>query len=1043
VNGAWAAPVNGSVSSQYTAYMLVNSAANLQNLDANDAGTYALGKDIDLSSISNFIPLGQTSPNFTGILDGMGHTINNLTISSSNANVGLFDTIGSAGSVRNLTLTNATIDATGLSQNVAILAGASSGTISNVSSSGVVNLNAGIGYGGGLLASGSPTNLVQYSNSSATINAASTDAWVGGLVGISFGTVDHSFASGNVNGGYESAVGGLVGGATSVSNSYATGNITSPVADLGGLVGFATGPITNSYATGAVSATYSLAASVAGGLVGFAIPGASIVSSYATGPVSVVGTYSTAGGLAGALNVSANTVTNSYATGSVTSTGAYSRVGGLIGYTDGNVTNSFALGNVSGTGTDSTVGGLVGYSDADATISVSYALGNVTGGAYAFAGGLVGSLYGNANDTYAHGSVTAANNSYIAGSIADFEGNSVTNSYSTGFVSTTGPGSQVQGFMGYMDGVTVSNNYFDNQSSGVTTDAGGAIGETTATLKSGVMPVGFNATPSDSPWIAPAGVYPYFGWQGPLVTVSGTAYNGSTVIPSAGVNALSNGYLLGSLTTNGSGFYSISEPQNMVQNGVLTYLTSNGTANTFSDGAGPNGFTNMNLYVGTLNVLNASYTNLSSLNAALANTLGSNTASNFLFSVPNGQLSPNSGTNVWIAASAPSFTVDQPLTTSGNILINSTGNLTLAANDPITSGSGDNITLATGAVFTNNAGSNALNTGEGGNWQVYSQNPANDTTGGLAENYIQYNATYGVTTPAAPGNGFLYTLAPVITESLTGSVSKTYDGTTAATLSPDNFTYSGNIQGDTVTFSLPSSGTYSSANAGTGIEVTAGGISILSASNGNIPVYGYQLASPTISANIGTILGLAPPPNPNPNPNPNPSPAGTTLTIDINNATSLTGQLPAFSATYAGAPVNGIDLASILSGLSYQITPALNGPGTYQISATGTAPAGYTLNIVDGTFTVVDGAPATLPTQTSLFAPLLPNFLPEPVASSAIGLLAPINSLGLFQVEVTSNPIGSASPAAASGTQSSALSQSVFFSGINDKTEKYAAGAKP
>jgi hypothetical protein len=39
-----------------------------------------------------------------------------------------------------------------------------------------------------------------------------------------------------------------------------------------------------------------------------------------------------------------------------------------------------------------------------------------------------------------------------------------------------------------------------------------------------------------------------------------------------------------------------------------------------------------------------------------------------------------------------------------------------------------------------------------------------DNRGGLAYDFKQYNATFGVTAPAqAAGNGFLYTLAPTIT----------------------------------------------------------------------------------------------------------------------------------------------------------------------------------------------------------------------------------------------------------------------------------------
>jgi hypothetical protein len=105
------------------------------NTDATSLqGTYILGNDIDLSSIANFEPLGwyitETSTKnayFHGILEGNGHTIKNAkvywsdtTASNYNVysntgtykftheghvngdNVGLFQTIGSSGVVRNV-----------------------------------------------------------------------------------------------------------------------------------------------------------------------------------------------------------------------------------------------------------------------------------------------------------------------------------------------------------------------------------------------------------------------------------------------------------------------------------------------------------------------------------------------------------------------------------------------------------------------------------------------------------------------------------------------------------------------------------------------------------------------------------------------------------------------------------------------------------------------------------------------------------------------------------------------------------------------------
>jgi hypothetical protein len=189
--------------------------------------------------------------------------------------------------------------------------------------------------------------------------------------------------------------------------------------------------------------------------------------------------------------------------------------------------------------------------------------------------------------------------------------------------------------------------------------------------------------------------------------------------------------------------------------------------------------------------------------------------------------------------------------TTGNLTLNTAGTVLTG------SGAGDAIQLvAAGASsrFVNNAGAGALNASHaGGRFLVWSQNPANDTRGGLAYAFKQYNATYGATAvaDADPGHdGFLYTLAPTITPTLTGTVDKIYDGTTAAALTTANFSASGAIDGDTV--SLSGSGSYDDRNVGVAKAVTATGIAA-SAVNGAATVYGYAVSPGTASAAIGTI----------------------------------------------------------------------------------------------------------------------------------------------------------------------------------------------
>src|SRR3954471_2794752 len=79
-----------SVSGNFTAYMLVNTPYDLQNIRNNPIATYAVGRDINVSSaVANFSPI----PIFTGLFEGQGQTIANLTIASAGPNIGLFGII--------------------------------------------------------------------------------------------------------------------------------------------------------------------------------------------------------------------------------------------------------------------------------------------------------------------------------------------------------------------------------------------------------------------------------------------------------------------------------------------------------------------------------------------------------------------------------------------------------------------------------------------------------------------------------------------------------------------------------------------------------------------------------------------------------------------------------------------------------------------------------------------------------------------------------------------------------------------------------------
>lgn len=188
--------------------------------------------------------------------------------------------------------------------------------------------------------------------------------------------------------------------------------------------------------------------------------------------VSITGQY--AGGIAaynGAIPGQSGTIQNSYVTGTLN--GQFAG-GGIVALNGGVIQQSHSNASVSGPGNE---GGLVGQNNG--SISQSYANGSVNGSGpfIAGVGGLVGSNLGDSGGT-------------------------ITQSYATGHVAGS-PSELIGGLVGYNSGPTASSSYWDTQSSGQVGSAGGT-GLTTAELKSGTLPSGFDP----AVWKAAAGQYP-------------------------------------------------------------------------------------------------------------------------------------------------------------------------------------------------------------------------------------------------------------------------------------------------------------------------------------------------------------------------------------------------------------------------------------------------------------------------------------------------------------------------------------------------------
>lgn len=241
---------------------VIMNAEQLSNVRNELSAHFVLGADIDLSGL-NWSPIGVSGNGFTGIFDGAGYTIRNLSISSSNqSNLGLFGILGNGAIVKNMHLENVAINS-GYSNVGAIAGYMGSGSYLNASSVKGTGLIDGYYYTGGLV--GRVALGASVSRSFADISVKGTFG-AGGLVGTNEGLIQKSYSLGDVisNGQQAGGLAGINGG--TILNSFSLSKIGGGTINIGGLVGdlISTGTITNSYASGTIIST----ATNIGGLVG-------------------------------------------------------------------------------------------------------------------------------------------------------------------------------------------------------------------------------------------------------------------------------------------------------------------------------------------------------------------------------------------------------------------------------------------------------------------------------------------------------------------------------------------------------------------------------------------------------------------------------------------------------------------------------------------------------------------------------------------------------------------------------------------------------
>lgn len=229
----------------------VYSIATLNNVRNNLAAYYIQTADIDLTGVE-WVPIGTdgAGPAFSGVYDGNGYTISNLTVIFDTAqNSGLFGGASYA-TLKNITITDAAISGYMSGKtNEGILAGQlNMCTVTDCHVDGDVQSNTdGVGYVGGLAGQVS-NSAISGCRSTGSIEANNAATNVGGLVGQVTNSpaqkVSNCYSQTDCSVSAAATAGGLIGttgvSAFTIEYCYAA-NVVSGATTVGGLVAKHTG----------------------------------------------------------------------------------------------------------------------------------------------------------------------------------------------------------------------------------------------------------------------------------------------------------------------------------------------------------------------------------------------------------------------------------------------------------------------------------------------------------------------------------------------------------------------------------------------------------------------------------------------------------------------------------------------------------------------------------------------------------------------------------------------------------------------------------
>ncbi|WP_342549058.1 chitobiase/beta-hexosaminidase C-terminal domain-containing protein [Paenibacillus sp. FSL P2-0089] len=298
----------------------------------------------------------------------------------------------------------------------------------------------------------SDSKVVNVENMLILAGPAATDAYVGGIVGYN----------------ESSRLERLVGSAVSLT-------LNAPRATAGGVAGYnhgsATGIIVDTYISGLnLKANNGAVSSYAGGIVG-------LNAAQSIDPV---------------LNpvTSVSTIQNTRTLGTVSATSANAIVGGMVGENRTLIANNSITDKISviARGNSSIIGGLAGVNTASGTLYYTYSNANLTiEGTGTHAGGLAGSNAGAVIGSYVDIDVTgdaqgtSGGSVYLGGLIGRNTAGTVEQSYSVSKVTAKNVYTIVGGLIGELSGGTVKNSYVAKSVNAANDNsyAGGFVGRIT------------------------------------------------------------------------------------------------------------------------------------------------------------------------------------------------------------------------------------------------------------------------------------------------------------------------------------------------------------------------------------------------------------------------------------------------------------------------------------------------------------------------------------------------------------------------------------